>query len=38
MTDAAVIDPVELSQRLIRCPSVTPVDGGALDELQAVLE
>ena len=33
----ATIDPVELSQRLIRCPSVTPVDGGALDELQAVL-
>jgi succinyl-diaminopimelate desuccinylase len=35
---AAAIDPVELSQRLIRCPSVTPVDGGALDELQTVLE
>ena len=38
MSDAAVIDPVELSQRLIRCPSVTPVDGGALDELQNVLQ
>jgi succinyl-diaminopimelate desuccinylase len=38
MTTIAVIDPVELSQRLIRCPSVTPVDGGALDELQTVLE
>jgi len=34
----ASIDPVELSQRLIRCPSVTPVEGGALDELQGVLE
>ncbi len=34
----AAIDPVQLSQRLIRCPSVTPVDGGALDELQTVLE
>ena len=33
-----VIDPIELSQRLIRCPSVTPIEGGALDELQAVLE
>ena len=32
------IDPIELSQRLIRCPSVTPVEGGALDELQGVLE
>ncbi|MDC0432881.1 succinyl-diaminopimelate desuccinylase [bacterium] len=32
------IDPIELSQRLIRCPSVTPIEGGALDELQAVLE
>ncbi|MDE0810043.1 MAG: succinyl-diaminopimelate desuccinylase [Alphaproteobacteria bacterium] len=38
MTTIAAIDPVELSQRLIRCPSVTPVDGGALDELQTVLE
>ena len=33
-----VIDPIELSQRLIRCPSVTPLEGGALDELQTVLE
>ena len=32
------INPVELSQRLIRCPSVTPDEGGALDELQNVLE
>ena len=35
---SAEIDPVTLSQRLIRCPSVTPTDGGALDELQMVLE
>ena len=33
-----LIDPIELSQRLIRRPSVTPIEGGALDELQAVLE
>lgn len=32
------LDPVELSQQLIRCPSVTPVDEGALDVLQGVLE
>lgn len=38
MSDTGAIDPVELSQRLIRCPSVTPVDGGALDELRTVLE
>ena len=37
-SENASIDPVELSQRLIRCPSVTPVEGGALDELQGVLE
>lgn len=30
-------DPVRLSQDLIRCPSVTPVDEGALDVLQAYL-
>ena len=33
-----LIDPIELSQKLIRCPSVTPIEGGALDELQTVLE
>jgi len=31
-------DPVRLSQDLIRCPSVTPVDEGALGVLQAYLE
>jgi len=35
---AEAIDPVELSRALIRCPSVTPVDAGALDVLQSVLE
>jgi len=33
-----VIDPVELTQDLIRCRSVTPEEGGALDLLQRVLE
>ena len=32
------LDPVRLSQDLIRCPSVTPVDEGALDVLQDYLE
>ena len=32
------IDPIGLSQDLIRCPSITPVDAGALDVLQAALE
>ena len=38
MTDTAAIDPVALAQDLIRCPSVTPMDAGALDILQSVLE
>ena len=39
MSDAStpVIDPVELTQRLIRRPSVTPVDAGAMDTLERVL-
>ena len=32
-----MIDPVELTQRLIRRPSVTPADAGAMDVLEAVL-
>lgn len=32
------IDPVDLSRELIRCPSVTPADAGALDVLQRALE
>src|SRR5262245_42828841 len=31
-------DPVELAQALIRCPSVTPEEGGAIALLQSVLE
>ena len=31
-------DPVALAQALIRCPSVTPEDAGALDVMQAALE
>jgi len=38
VTDPAAIDPIALAQDLIRCPSVTPVDAGALDILQGVLE
>ena len=30
-------DPVELAQALIRCPSVTPVEGGALTLLESIL-
>lgn len=33
-----IIDTVELARRLIRCPSVTPADEGALDTLQEALE
>ena len=32
-----MIDPVALAQALIRCPSVTPEEGGALDLLQKTL-
>jgi succinyl-diaminopimelate desuccinylase len=35
-TDA--IDPVEFARTLIRCPSVTPTEGGALQALQRTLE
>lgn len=31
-------DPIKLAQDLIRCPSVTPADAGALDVLQTALE
>lgn len=31
-------DPIALLQALLRCPSVTPQEGGALDLLQSVLE
>ncbi|MDP7603266.1 MAG: M20/M25/M40 family metallo-hydrolase, partial [Alphaproteobacteria bacterium] len=32
------IDPVDLAARLVRCPSVTPDEGGALTLLQGALE
>ncbi|MCH2164786.1 MAG: succinyl-diaminopimelate desuccinylase [Marinovum sp.] len=32
------IDPVELTAALVRCPSITPAEGGALDVLQTALE
>jgi len=32
------VDALTLARDLIRCPSVTPADGGALDVLQAALE
>ena len=34
----ATVDPVSLAQALIRCPSVTPADAGALDVLGTTLE
>lgn len=33
-----LIDAVDLARDLIRCPSVTPREGGALDQLQRVLD
>lgn len=33
-----MVDPIELSQALIRCPSVTPVDAGAQGVLEHALE
>ena len=35
---AGLDQPLELARALIRCPSVTPEDAGALDVLQAALE
>ena len=32
------IDPIDLTAKLIRCPSVTPADGGALKLLTTILE
>ncbi len=34
----SIVDPIELSKRLIRHPSITPRDAGALDTLQSELE
>ena len=33
----SAVDPVELARALIRCPSVTPAEGGALALLEARL-
>ncbi len=38
MEDAIPLDPVALTQALIRRPSVTPADGGAMDVVQGALE
>ena len=37
-SDQTLADPVAITRDLIRCPSVTPVEGGALDYLQTMLE
>ena len=36
-TDLLALDPVALTQALVRCPSVTPDEGGALTLLESVL-
>ncbi len=38
MSDGLAIAPVDLAAALIRCPSVTPGDGGALGVVQAAVE
>ena len=38
MPSATILDPVMLAQALIRCPSVTPADGGAMAVLREALE
>ena len=38
MDAIAAIDPLALTRDLVRCPSVTPAEAGALDLLQASLE
>jgi succinyl-diaminopimelate desuccinylase len=38
MATPVSIDPVELTQTLIRRNSVTPADGGAMDVVQSALE
>ena len=32
------MDPIKLSQNLISCPSVTPIDAGAIKVISAELE
>ncbi len=38
MTSPSIIDPVDFAGALIRRPSITPVDAGAMDMLQRALE
>ena len=38
MTNASPLDPISLSQALIRRPSVTPADAGAMDIVQSALD
>src|SRR6185295_6941012 len=38
MTSPLVADPVAIAQELLRCPSVTPADAGALGVLESVLK
>ena len=38
MSTATTLDPVALARDLIRCPSVTPADGGAMAVLRRALE
>ncbi len=38
MIDSVNLDPIDLAQALIRRPSVTPADAGAMDVLQSALE
>ena len=35
--DVRPVDPVALAQALVRCPSITPRDEGALDLVEAAL-
>jgi succinyl-diaminopimelate desuccinylase len=37
MMQRVAADPITILQTLIRCPSVTPLEGGALDYLQSIL-
>ena len=37
MSSSSPVDPVDLTARLVRCPSVTPADAGALDILHTLL-
>jgi len=38
MSTSKNIDPIELTQKLVRCPSITPKDAGALDVLEDALK